>query len=479
VQAFASTKLRAWCGASAAGVLVAIGLIALGRQTGLLPSYQPPAVMSGGESIAMLRQAVGVEWIAATNETFVGDSFPAQRLQIASGALHLEFKRGARIVVEGPADLQLVSDNEAFLRSGKVTAHVPKAAHGFKIASPSVAVIDLGTEFGLRAVTNAPPEVHVFSGLVEMARPEKPPQQMKEGEAARIKGTRVRNFSSERNAFLFENEIAERAAEEQSARYHVWKSAAARLSADPATIVHYTFEDQTVDDRRLFNRSAGFATRTGGEITDCRWTAGRWPEKRALSFTGKNDRVRFTVPLSLTSMTYMVWLRVDQLLNSSNALALTETMHQGELHWQIYRDGRVAMSSRSGSGSTVEQTWDRGISSPIFTPDRLGKWTQLISVYDSTARTISHYVNGEFVSSSPMKRPIKLKLGEVELGNWGVTTDDPKWKGHSPAYLSRNLNGRIDEFALLGRALGAEEIRNYYQQGRVATGVLMTRKSGS
>jgi hypothetical protein len=163
---------------------------------------------------------------------------------------------------------------------------------------------------------------------------------------------------------------------------------------------------------------------------------------------------------------------VDRLLNTSNALALTDTMQQGDLPWQIYRDGRVAMSSRSGTGSTVEQTWDRGISSPIFTTNRLGKWTLLVSVYDSSARTISHYVNGEFVSASPMKRPIKLKLGAVELGNWGVRLDTTK--GYSPAYVTRNLNGRIDEFALLSRAMTADEIRGYYQQGRVATRTRLT-----
>ena len=78
-----------------------------------------------------------------------------------------------------------------------------------------------------------------------------------------------------------------------------------------------------------------------------------------------------------------------------------------------------------------------------------------------------------------MTRPITLTRGTVARGNWGGGVHAPKRKGQSLAYLSRNLNGRIDEFALLGRALSVEEIRAYYQEGRVATGVLMARKSGS
>jgi hypothetical protein len=481
LQAIASAKLRAWCGAAAASVVVSTGLILFfAYESRALPKFQPP-VAGLVPGLATLKQAAGVQWIGATNELFVGDAIGAGRLQIASGAMQLEFKRGASLIVEGPADLQIVSDNEAFLRSGKVTARVPQQAHGFKITSPSVAVVDLGTEFGLRALSNGPPEVHVFSGLVEMARPERNPKQLKEGEAARIKGARIRSITPERKAFLFENQLTARAAEEQAARYQIWKAAAKELSRDPAAVVHYTFEEQGDGAERVLNRGAALPKDPGGAITGCDWTEGRWAGKGAITFTGKQDRVRFTAPNSLTSMTYMVWLRVDRLLNSSNALALTETMQLGELHWQVYRDGRVAMSSRSGSGSSVDQSWDRGISPPIFTADRLGKWTHLVSVYDSSARTISHYVNGEFVSSTPIKRPVKLKLGKVELGNWGVRVEEPKWasmKSYSPAYLSRNLSGCLDEFALLSRALSPEEIKAYYEKGRVAAGAL-PRKHGS
>jgi hypothetical protein len=473
---FASMKLRAWCGSAAMAVLIGASLIVfLSRAPGLLPLFRPPTATST-DFLATLKNAAGVTWVGKTNEVFVGDQFAAERLQIASGAVQLDFKRGARVIVEGPAELQLVSDNEAFLHYGKVTAHVPKEAHGFKITSPRLAVIDLGTEFGLSNTSNGVPEVHVFSGAVEMARPEKAPEQMVEGEAARVKGTRVRKMAPQRSGFLFEEGLAARVEEEQTARYQLWKTAAARLSSDPAAVVHYTFENE--GGGSCLNRGAASSKAASGAIMGCQWTDGRWPEKRALAFTGKTDRVRFVVPNTFTSMTYMAWLRVDQLLNSSNALALTETGQQGELHWQIYRDGRVAMSSRSGSGSTVEQTWDRGISAPIFTPDRLGKWTLLVSVYDSSARTISHYVNGEFVSASPMKRPIKLKLGAVELGNWG-SRGDTNSKSYASGYYNRNLSGRLDEFALMSRALSAEEIRSYYQQGRAATGTLLARKTDS
>jgi hypothetical protein len=133
------------------------------------------------------------------------------------------------------------------------------------------------------------------------------------------------------------------------------------------------------------------------------------------------------------------------------------------------------LSARSGNGATVDQSWDRGLSPAIFTAERLGKWTHLVSVYDAGSRTINHYVNGEFISATPIKRPLPLKLGAVEIGNWGVRVDQPAWaslKNAGTAYLSRHWNGCVDEFALLGRAMSADEIRRYYEKGRIATGTL-------
>jgi hypothetical protein len=475
-----STSLRAWVISSALASCVLVGLI-IGLREGSLPLFQPPtAIASTGDAVASLRHAAGVKWADVTNEIFPGETFIRGPLRIVSGAIQLEFKSGARLVVEGPANLQLISTNEAFLHSGKVTAYVPNKAQGFKITAPSVAVTDLGTEFGLQVVSNAPAEVHVFSGVIEMARLTTDPQRMMQGQAAQIRGKRVRDISLNTRAFIFEPDLVEREANEQQERYRAWKSASGELSSDPAALVHYTFEDQPDGSRQLANHVSAAPAVTAGSIAGT-WTDGRWPDKRALTFGAKTDRIRFTVPNTLTSLTYMAWLRIDSLVNLSNALAITETMALGEVHWQVYRDGRVTLSSRSGSGGgSVDQSWDRGISPPVFTAERLGKWTHLTSVYDSAARTINHYVNGEFISSTPIKRQVKLKLGAVEIGNWGVRVEQPKWasmKGYSPVYLGRYWNGSIDEFALLSRAMTPEEIRRYYQQGRVSTGIVVANST--
>ena len=50
-----------------------------------------------------------------------------------------------------------------------------------------------------------------------------------------------------------------------------------------------------------------------------------------------------------------------------------------------------------------------------------------------------------------------MRIGEADLGNWS----DPIWED-----AIRTLNGRIDEFAIYGAVLSAEEIAEIYEVGR-------------
>jgi hypothetical protein len=87
-------------------------------------------------------------------------------LQIERGLAEIHFQCGARVVLEGPSTLELISSKSARLKFGKLTARVPADAIGFEILSPQGRVIDLGTEFGVHAA-NGTTDVYVFQGQVE------------------------------------------------------------------------------------------------------------------------------------------------------------------------------------------------------------------------------------------------------------------------------------------------------------------------
>src|SRR5262249_7159170 len=78
----------------------------------------------------------------------------------------------ARVVLEGPATLELLSAKSARLRQGRLTAKVPGPATGFEILSPQGKVIDLGTEFGISVSQDGATDVYVFAGKVGAHAPD-------------------------------------------------------------------------------------------------------------------------------------------------------------------------------------------------------------------------------------------------------------------------------------------------------------------
>jgi hypothetical protein len=88
------------------------------------------------------------------------------RLRIERGLAEIHFQCGARVILEGPSVLEVISGKSARLAAGKLTARVPETGIGFEVLSPEGKVIDLGTEFGVLADKGST-EVYVFRGKVE------------------------------------------------------------------------------------------------------------------------------------------------------------------------------------------------------------------------------------------------------------------------------------------------------------------------
>jgi hypothetical protein len=149
--------------ALAAGVLIAAVAFAVGR--GML--QRRPGVV--GQNVAWLVNAQDCLWAGGESATPGRDMRAGKTLRLERGLAEIEFDRGARLILQGPAALELVSGNAARLLRGTMTVHVPPRARGFTIESPQGKVIDLGTEFGLAVDGRGATTVRVFEGTVEAA----------------------------------------------------------------------------------------------------------------------------------------------------------------------------------------------------------------------------------------------------------------------------------------------------------------------
>ena len=82
-----------------------------------------------------------------------------------------------------------------------------------------------------------------------------------------------------------------------------------------------------------------------------------------------------------------------------------------------------------------------------------------MTVYDSGSQQIFHYLNGKEVGVTKAPKKIPVRIGMAEIGNWR-----PGNRTHDKNKI-RSLNGRMDEFLLLKRALSVGEIRAMYRVG--------------
>jgi hypothetical protein len=121
---------------------------------------------SSTANVAWLVNAQDCRWMDK-DQTPGRDMRPGKTLRLERGLAEIEFDRGARIILQGPAGLDLLSGSAARLLYGTLTARVPAQARGFTVLSPGGRVVDLGTEFGLSVNEAGATTVRVFKGEVE------------------------------------------------------------------------------------------------------------------------------------------------------------------------------------------------------------------------------------------------------------------------------------------------------------------------
>lgn len=121
---------------------------------------EPAAVLTRGDDVSWQR-----EFVKATRR-----GTPARALRVRKGKAELEFAGGARVVVEGPAEFDVLTGGSGFLHHGRLTAVVPTRAVGFTIDTPTTRIVDLGTEFAVSVEPDGASEVKVLRGAVETSR---------------------------------------------------------------------------------------------------------------------------------------------------------------------------------------------------------------------------------------------------------------------------------------------------------------------
>jgi hypothetical protein len=449
-------KRRVW-------FFVPVGIAAALVLAFMLLRSNPPPIDSEPTSrgVAILSGSVGVRWNADQVPIEPGSIMTPGRIQINSGLIGIEFYGGARVTLQGPADIDVRGVDHLVCRQGKLRIHVSERARGFKVSSPKLELIDLGAEFGVDIVSDSHTELHVFSGNVALAElrvadGNRLPRELAAGEGLRIDGTGVTAIAAQPVGFAGQLELSARLQEQTLGRYASWRDASTALRSDPRLVLYYDFQSVNPTERILPNRSFVHGEALDGTVVGADWAQGRWSGKSALEFRQPSDRVRIFVPGEFDAMTLITWLRVDSFDTAFSGILLTDGFVKGTLHWQFYQ-GRI----RLGIGGDKRPDGRIGTEYDVDTVEPaalIGHWRQLAVVVDMNRREVVHFLDGRPVKRATIQKPHPLSLGKAELGKWGLPD------GRSPPI--RNFSGRMDEFMLFNQALTEAEIAALFERGR-------------
>lgn len=402
-------------------------------------------------SLAVLRREVGAVWAEAVPQP--GQPLQSSWLKLRAGVAEVVFSQGARVLLEGPAEFRVMSENAGFLKSGKLHAYVPPSAHGFAVRSEKFHATDKGTEFACAVPENGAAEVHVFTGSVTLGNSGSAARDLSAAQAARVDEAGIQEIPARPGWFVRDGDF-ERLSASDKAETAVtrWKNRAA-LSGHPAALVHFDFEEGLPFQNRA---RADYVP----DATGCQIAEGRESETHALAFQSPDSRVRMTVPGEFQSVTLLAWVRVDRVRHATHSLLMGESERPGEVHWYLTSTGDAIFAVIG-----PDRRWRRARATTAIRPQNPGSWHFLAATFDG--ETAALYLDGKPVGSNSFTGAGPLNLRTFEIGNWGGRPGMPLGPSaphaNTPSFYLRAFEGRMDEFAILSTALTAEEIRRLHE----------------
>lgn len=408
-----------------------------------------------GTSDAQIVRMESATWDASRVSPQVGGGIEAGRLRLTSGLVELKFARGATVIVEGPADFEVLGPQHAFLHLGRAVTRMAAGTKGFLLDSPRGRLVDQGTEFGVSVGESGDTEVHVLEGKVE-ASPSSQRQTLALSvhQAARLMPQRVEQFAADAGGFI--TDLPPPALGEVG-------------------FLHWSFDegrgDRSVNrGRNLGSPQANALLRTYPEsVAGPQWISGQFGA--GLSFDGKDDYVEaeFSGIPGGEPRTVAFWVKVpgDSTIDEGYGIINWGTNKPGHA-WQISvnpndKEGplgrlRLGVNERFVVGTTDlrDDRWHH-CAVVMYGGHRPDAGTHILL-----------YLDGELEPAA------RKALGEIRTQ---ITGDEAHniWIGRNLAYrgieiptsMGRFFRGAIDEVFICNAALDQEQIRSLMKHNRL------------
>ena len=413
------------------------------------------------ELVARLTASKNAKWSAGAFQS--GDRLVKnQRLELAAGLAEITFDSGARVVLDGPASLDVNSAWDATLRRGTLKATVPSEAIGFRVSNPAVEVVYLGTEFTMIADGKGAADVLVLKGEVEAAPRDSDDGTilLHENEARRFAASGVSDVSDSEKKFTeFKQPL-------QLDRF-----------APAINYVHWSFDEAAGDilkadaaGRPLAASDARLSTANPATLAASH-TAGR--RARALHFDGQLYAKADLPGISGSSpRTVAFWVKVPDGANTDAWMVSWGT----NMKKLSSRPVQISWNRRPGEGPFGALRTDFGGGYAIGAHDlRDGRWHH-VAVYfaagDDPAAPVQvkQYIDGRLESSTITLTPGKTSTSPV-TGDAALI--DVVWFGcRLTGKQPERFRGELDELFIADRGLEPNEIVSLMNDNRFPAAAL-------
>ncbi|MBC8378244.1 MAG: FecR domain-containing protein [Planctomycetes bacterium] len=130
----------------------------------------PPA----SYEVAMISDSMNAEW-SSKLPTSQGTRITSHSkpIRLTRGVIKIRTDDEVEIVLEAPSEFYFSSYSEVSMNYGRLFARVSEQGYGFTVVTPSLKVVDLGTEFGVLADIEGKTEVHLYKGKANVFAGEK------------------------------------------------------------------------------------------------------------------------------------------------------------------------------------------------------------------------------------------------------------------------------------------------------------------
>jgi hypothetical protein len=448
----------------------AIMLVMLGRFTGQRP--EPKAapqiakeqpVPAGPPLIAEITKILDAKILAENRPIDLGGKLRPGSLFVERGAVEVSFAAGAKVVIEGPALLALVSPERARLLSGRVVAHVPPQALGFTLRSDTASFVDLGTEFGLEVDNTGVTSIHVLDGEVALVSDKKndiPSRTLQRGRANSVAADgAVRDVPFDEGRFI----------------RHVPESAYELAVLKSRPLAYWRLEQAsagapwTSEGRLALSTVANAGVAAADNVE-----AGRTPggPSRAATFTGDHDGIDITANAALglvSKCTFEAWVLPTEGPTGPRRVYSTFDRPRSGIAiglvngaWYNFPNDDLKVHLTAYGVYDVMGTETVG----------LHRWTHLAATVEADGKP-TLYVNSaltpqqvrSFVGAEPDKPVAWSADGPTPVGR---TTSGVARIGRNPVGSDGHISperwqGQISHVAVYDRVLPAKEIREHFE----------------